>query len=81
MSDKLFDANSVKEKMAAFLRQPVSKLEDRAALSDLVLESFVLVEMVIELQEQFNVRLMQEDLKNVKTVGQLTELFETRTAK
>jgi acyl carrier protein len=81
MSDRLFDANRVKEQMAAFLRQPISKLEDGAVLSDLVVESFVLVEMVIELQEQFKIRLVQEDLKNVKTVGQLTKLFEERTSK
>ncbi len=81
MSDRLFKANRVKEQMAAFLRRPLSELEDSAVLSDLVLESFVLVEMVIELQEQFNVRLVQEDLKNVKTVGQLTKLFEERASK
>ena len=80
MSDK-FDKNRVKQQMAAFLRQPISKLEDSALLSDLVVESFILVEMVIELQEQFKIRLMQEDLKSVKTVGQLTKLFEERAAK
>ena len=81
MSDKLFDTHRVKERMAAFLRQPITKLEDSAVLSDLVLESFVLVEMVIELQEQFNIRLVQEDLNSVKTVGQLTKLFEDRASK
>lgn len=78
MSERLFDAKRVKERMAAFLRQPVSKLEDGAVLGDLVAESFVLVEMVIELQEQFKIRLTQGDLKGVKTVGQLTKLFEER---
>ena len=81
MSDNLLDARGVKQRMAAFLRQPVSRLEDDALLSDLVGESFVLVEMVIELQEQLNIRLVQEDLKSVKTVGQLTKLFEERASK
>ena len=74
MSERLFDAKRVKERMAAFLRQPVSKLEDGAVLGDLVAESFVLVEMVIELQEQFKIRLTQGDLKGVKTVGQLVSM-------
>jgi acyl carrier protein len=74
----MLDRSKVKVKMADFLRLPVSKLEDDAALTNLVTESFALVEMVIELQEEFSVRLVQEDLKNVKTVGDLTELFESR---
>lgn len=64
--------------MAHFLKQPISRLEDETELTTLVAESFVLVEMVIELQEEFGVRFVQEDLKNVKSVGQLTQLFASR---
>jgi acyl carrier protein len=74
----MLDKNKVKEKVASLLNQPVSKLEDDAILTSLVAESFALIEMVIELQEEFGVRLVQEDLKNVKTVGDLTTLFESR---
>ena len=48
------------------------------AASD-VSESLLLVEMVIEMQEQLGVRLVQEDLKDVQTVGELTRLFEERS--
>lgn len=68
---------SFKEKMAAFLKIKVTKLADEAVLTDLVTESFILVEMVIELQEEFSVRLVQEDLKHVKTVGDLIQVFES----
>ncbi|HVF89060.1 MAG TPA: acyl carrier protein [Blastocatellia bacterium] len=74
----MIDRESVKESMAAFLKQPASKLSDDLLLADLVTESFALVEMVIELQEEFRVRFIQEDLKNVRTVGDLTGLFESR---
>ncbi|MGA9767685.1 MAG: phosphopantetheine-binding protein [Blastocatellia bacterium] len=74
----MLDRNKVKEKIADHLRLPFSKVEDDIALTSLVTESFALVEMVIELQEEFGIRLVQEDLKNVKTVGDLTELFESR---
>jgi acyl carrier protein len=73
------DKNQVKEKMATLLNQPVSKLEDGAVLTTLVVESFALIEMVIELQEEFGVRLVQEDLRDVKTVGDLTELIASRS--
>ena len=74
----MLDKNHIKEKMASLLKQPVSKLEDGAELTGLVVESFVLIEMVIELQEEFGVRLVQEDLRDVKTVGDLTTLIASR---
>ena len=72
------DKNQIKEKIAFLLKQPISKLADETLLTDLVVESFALIEMVIELQEEFKVRLVQDDLKNVKTVGDLTSLIESR---
>ena len=75
----MLDREQVREKMASLLKQPVSKLEDEAILTSLVAESFALIEMVIELQEEFGVRLVQEDLRNVKTVGDLTSLIASRS--
>lgn len=75
----MVDRDKVKGRMAAFLKLPVTKLEDSAALADLVAQSLLLVEMVIELQEDFGVRFVQEDLKDVKTVGDLARLFEERS--
>ena len=75
----MVDRTRVKEKMASLLKQPASKLDDEAVLTSLVVESFALIEMVIELQEEFGVRLVQEDLKDVKTVGDLTALIESRS--
>jgi len=71
--------DKIKAKIASLLMQPISKLGDDTVLTDLVVESFALIEMVIELQEEFKVRLVQDDLKNVKTVGDLTSLIESRT--
>jgi len=75
----MLDKNQFKAKMASLLRQPVTKLDDDAVLTDLVVESFLLIEMVIELQEEFGVRLVQEDLRDVKTVGDLVNLFASRS--
>ena len=75
------DKNEIKEKIASFLRQPVAKMKDNALLADLVTESFVLIEMIIELQEELGIHLVQEDLKYVKTVGDLIDLLESRNGK
>ena len=66
----------VRVKMAEFLRHPLHKVTDQAVLTDLVTDSMILVNMVIELQEDLGVRLVQDDLKDVKTVGQLLAVFE-----
>jgi len=77
-SFKMFDKDAVKEKIASFLKQPISRLQDDALLTNLVVESFILVEMIIELQDDFGVQLVQEDMRDVKAVGQLTELLVSR---
>ena len=53
---------------------------DDAVLTDLVNNSFVLVELVIELQEEFDVRFQQADMNEVKTVGALIDLVDSRIA-
>ena len=60
--------------IARFLKKPIERVTDGTMLVDLVQESFVLVEMVIELQETFGVRFGQAELSNVKSVGELIEL-------
>ncbi len=47
-------------------------------LSALVAESFALVELAIELQDEFATDLTQDDLKHARTVGQLADLIASR---
>lgn len=74
------DSNTIKSRISATLQIPVSKLKDEAVITDLVTESFALVEMVIDLQEEFGIRLGQEDLKSITTIGSLTKLIAERSA-
>ena len=62
---------AVKRRMAAFLKLDEARLDDQAPLAGLVHESFVLIQMVMDLQEEFGARLVQDDLRDVQTVGQL----------
>ena len=68
----------IKAKMAELLSQPVEALADDVELTTLVNSSFVLVEMIIELQEEFDVRFTQTEVTGVTTVGQLVEVFTSR---
>ena len=73
----MIDPQAVREKIAKFLKVPPAGLEAEATLTDLVHESFLLIQLVIELQEDFNARLVQEDLKEVKTVQDLIRQIVT----
>jgi acyl carrier protein len=74
----MFDQDKLKEKIAEFIKKPVSFLKEETVLTDLVAESFALIEMLIELQEEFEVRFfVQEDLRSIKTLGDLIRLFES----
>ncbi len=68
-------AARLRTKMAEVLGVDMERLEDAAVLTDLVTSSFLLVEMIIEMQEDFGTRFNQEDMQGVTTVGDLIGLF------
>jgi acyl carrier protein len=68
----------VKQALAKSLKRTSEELDDGIALNDLVAESFALIETVINLQEELNIRLVQEDLRDVKTVGDLVRVCAQR---
>lgn len=69
----------IKERMSEILNQPRDALTNEAELTSLVTSSFVLIEMIIELQEELGVRFSQADMQEVSTIGQLVELFVERS--
>lgn len=75
-SQRILDRDAVKRKIAALLKVPSEKIAGEALLTDLVSDSFVLVDLVIELQEEFGCRLSQEHLKEVRTVDDLVYQLE-----
>jgi len=71
----MVDSSVIRAEMARLLRQPTARLETTTILTGLVTDSLELVAIVIELQERFGVRLTQEDLRDVKTVGDLERVL------
>jgi acyl carrier protein len=69
----------VRQCLSRTLGQPLERITPEAMLADIVYESFRLVEVAIELQEEFGVRLEQEDLVAVSSVGDLSELIARRS--
>jgi acyl carrier protein len=73
--------NEIKQMMATFLNHKIEKIKEEVILKDLVTESHVLVDMVLDLQEDLGIHLIQEDIANVKTVGDLLNVLEKKTKK
>lgn len=66
--------------LARLLKVDVSRVVDTTQLTDLVSDSFILIETVVELQEEIGISLVQEDLDGVKTVGQLVDVCLSKLA-
>ena len=73
------EREAARAKIAEVLRHPVERVTDEADLRSLVQDSFVLVELVLELQESFGFRLVQDDLRDVRTVGDLLGLVDAKS--
>lgn len=71
-------SEEIKNRIAEVLNISVEQFNDETILKDLVTDSFLLVEMAIELQEDFQVRFSQEDLKEVETIGDLIFLIKNK---
>jgi acyl carrier protein len=71
---------TVKSRISDTLQLPLIKLGDERLLADVVTESFAMVEVVIDLQEEFGVRLEQAELKRLRTVADLTTLVVAKAA-
>ncbi len=72
------ERDRIRSKISQLLEQPLEALTDDAELIALVSNSFLLVEMIIEMQEEFGVRFNQADMAGVTSIGQLIALFDER---
>jgi len=70
-------ADKVKELIASQLNKPVEDItEDKEVVKDLGADSLDVVEMIMSLEEEFNVSVPEDDAMNIKTVGDIINLIE-----
>ena len=65
-------------KIAQITRRSVDEIRSERSLRELVHDSFALVEMAVELQEEFGVQMSGEDFATIVTVKDLTSLISAR---
>jgi acyl carrier protein len=70
---------TIAARLGTRLSVPPGGLTPRTALADLAADSLDLVEILIDLQEEFGVSLTQADLRTVLTLGDLVALLGTQS--
>ncbi len=65
----------VAERISATLNVPATALTPETTLAELAADSFLLVEMAVDLQEEFDAIFTQSALREVANLGQLVELL------
>ncbi len=69
--------DNVKELISKQLNKPVEEItEDKEIVKDLGADSLDVVEMLMSLEEEFNITVPEEDAVNLKTVGDIVKLIE-----
>jgi acyl carrier protein len=72
------DRDGIKRRISETLDIPLEKLADDAPIKEVVTDSFALVEMVVDLQDEFGIQLGHRDLADLTTVGNLADLIVSR---
>ena len=70
-------ADKVIELISKQLNRPVDEVTcDKEIVKDLGADSLDVVEMLMSLEEEFNISVPEEDAVNIKTVGDIIKLIE-----
>ncbi len=71
--------DKIKELIAKQLNKPVDSItEDKEVVKDLGADSLDVVEMLMSLEEEFNITVPEEDAVNIKTVGDIVKLIDKK---
>ena len=72
------DFEQVARHVSTLISVPFERLTPESTIAELVPDSFVFVEVAVDLQEEYDVVLTQHDLKDVRTLGDLADLLRER---
>ncbi|MFJ9632495.1 phosphopantetheine-binding protein [Streptomyces sp. NPDC101175] len=67
---------TVAERIAGVLRVPADDLTPETLIKDLAADSFMLVEMIVDLQEEFDAVFTQARLREIDSLGELVDVLQ-----
>lgn len=72
-------ADKVKQLIAEQLGKSVDEIsEEKEIVKDLGADSLDVVEMLMSLEEEYNITVPEEEAVNIKTVGDIVKLIESK---
>lgn len=72
-------AEKVKDLISKQLNKPIDEItDDKEVVKDLGADSLDVVEMLMGLEEEFDISVPEEDAVNIKTVGDIIKLIEEK---
>jgi acyl carrier protein len=72
-------ADKVRDLISKQLNRPVEEItEDKEVVKDLGADSLDVVEMLMSLEEEFNITVPEEDAVNIKTVGDIVKVIDEK---
>ena len=75
----MITSEKIKELIAKQLNKPVSEVTDeKEVVKDLGADSLDVMEMLMNLEEEFNITVPENDAVNIKTVGDIVKLIESK---
>jgi len=74
------DFDLMASRISSLISVPIERLAPDATIAELVPDSFMFIEVAVDLQEEFDVILSQHDLRDVHTLGDLAQLLRSRQA-
>ncbi len=74
----MVSAETIKELIAKQLNKPVAEVtEDKEVVKDLGADSLDVMEMLMSLEEEYNITVAEDDAVNIKTVGDIINLINS----
>lgn len=64
--------------ISEWLDRPIEQLTDEAKFSDLEADSLDQIEIVMALEEEFNIEVTDEEAGNIRTVGEAVKAVEAK---
>jgi acyl carrier protein/phosphopantetheinyl transferase len=81
MSAPTITFEEIADRIASTLSIPAGDLSPGTTLQELAADSFLLVEMVVDLQEEFDSMFTQSELRQITTLGELADLVRANAVR